>query len=233
MRMVFISLLLLNVLLLIWRFAIGFPENDAAIDGDPRAFIDDLEGVRQLALLKEVDVLNQRKRLKPLDKVKPKVCKSVGPFENEQSVAQFLARLRVLDVKAQRTELEKITGQSHWVLSPAEKNQADARRRLAELKARGVDTYIVPSGELKNRVSLGVFRRMERAQKKLRELSRIGVAAELHSVNRTSREVWVSLGAGEDRKIAQKTWRTLVNEDFSLKEEENFCLDVASGENFH
>lgn len=189
--------------------------------------------MQSLQLLNEVSHVQMQRRAAPVVDQAPSVCLMVGAFASVEEMQQFVLRLAALDVRAFEHAVELSAGEGYWVYLRPLVNRNEARRRLAELQARGVDSYIIPKGELENGISLGVFTRRDLAEARLAELSRQGLSPKLHNIERSYRELWVMLGEAEEHKLADSVWRSLMQENISLQRRQNLCSDVASAKNFH
>jgi hypothetical protein len=189
--------------------------------------------MRRVALLSELDsgVAQARKEAAVVDV--PSLCLMVGAFASQVEARAFMMRLAALDVMSYEHPMDLSAGEGYWVYLQPMVNRDEARRRLAELQVRGVDSYIIPRGELENGISLGVFTRRDLAEARLAELKRLGFSADLHGIERSYREHWVMLGESEERKLDESVWRTLMQENISLQRRQNLCSDVASAKNFH
>lgn len=236
MRWIFWLLLVANVLVVIWHNMIAAPQENS-----PRPHIrdsakSDALRVESISLLNELDPAGVR-LLKQSDQISqvndPAVCLMVGPFASAGEIQQFIARLAALDVKSFEHFVDLPAGEGYWVYLEPMTNRDVARRRLAELHARGLDSYIIPRGELENGISLGVFTRRDLAEARLRELAKLGLAPKLQNIGRSYRELWVMLGHAEEHKIGEAAWQSLMRDYFSLQQKQNLCSDVASTRNFH
>lgn len=231
MRWIFILLLVVNGVLLMWR-QFAPPTNEAS-----QTVAEDIvkpEGAR-LQLVSEVgDVVAFKKNPKQeSNSSKRPLCRSVGAFSSLEQANDFIARLKAIDVKASIEQVELTVGESYWVYLPSEGSRADARRKLAELQALKIDSYIIPKGELENGISLGVFSRSVLAQRRIADMKQRGLSPLLHTTEKTNSEIWVFLEHEEEQKLDEKWWESLVVQEFKLDERQNFCLAVASQENFH
>lgn len=245
MRLVFISLVLMNLGLLTWRYLVGLPQHYYPAEASVFEF--QVSGVARISLLSEVKL----NRPAPKPNLRPRaysgfslgadsniklpavgswgaMCKTVGPFSSYLAAEEFLKQIAQYNANAHFRRLPVTVGESHWVLLPQQNSEQVNEASLAVLTEKGIDTYVIPSGELQTRVSLGVFRRVERAKKLQKELLAKGVTAEIYSVERIEEEIWLDIALWEELKVDQKVWQELVESDFSVREQENFCLDVAS-----
>lgn len=208
------------------------PEADVPVR-EPRAPSVPPAAARQVALLSELDpgVVQARKDTAIVDQ--PALCLMVGAFASAMDASEFMMRLAALDVMSYEHPVDLSAGEGYWVYLRPSTNRDEARRRLAELQARGVDSYIIPKGELENGISLGVFTRRDLAEARLAELTRLGLSVNLHNIERSYREHWVMLGESEEHKLDESVWRSLLQENISLQRRQNLCSDVASTKNFH
>ena len=191
--------------------------------------------VPEIRLLRELpESSRQRHRSEPVSAPAERgLCYMAGGFKDTEEAQQFIDRLAVLDVKAFIHPIDLSSGEGYWVFLDPLNTRDAAHRRLVELHARGVDSYIIPRGELENGISLGLFTRMDLAQARLDEMSKIGLAAKIQPIERSYREIWVMLGEGEQHKLGESAWIGLLQENMSLQQRQNFCSDVASSKNFH
>lgn len=229
MRWIFWFLLLCNFAVIAWRTLQPSPSYRHAKRVEPTTH------VPQIRLLSELpESSHQRNRINPpVPALERSLCFMAGAFKDAAEAQQFIDRLAVLDVKAFIHPVDLSTGEGYWVFLDPLANRDAARRRLVELQARGIDSYIIPKGELENGISLGLFTRMDLARARLDEMNKIGLAAKMQPVERSYRELWVMLGEGEQYKLGESTWIELLQENLSLQQRQNFCSDVASAKNFH
>lgn len=232
MRWIFFFLIAANVALFIWQvFAhpgAGSVQPRSEINA-PRSSVD----ADPLVLLDELDPTAVHERADKIVVEQPALCFMVGAFATSEDAQEFIARLAALDVSAFEHPVDLSAGEGYWVYLEPLSNREEARRRLAELQARGVDSYIIPKGELENGISLGVFTKRDLAEARLNELVKMGLAPKLHDIERSYRELWVMLGEAEEVKLDESVWQSLLQENISLRRRQNLCSDVASAKNFH
>lgn len=106
----------------------------------------------------------------------PQVCLEWGSFANAEleQARQALGKLNLGDKVAVRDMGEHVT---YWVLIPPLKSKEDAEKKMAQVKALGVeDVALMPERDKwHNAVSLGVFSSTEAANKYLDEIRKKGV----------------------------------------------------------
>lgn len=244
MRRIFLSLLVFNVLALVWGWLSDDSEAHAQLRATPFAY----KHVDTLQLLAEVDrsalvSIPDAARAKGAAEVDARsaipskdgrlLCEMVGPFKDRQQALDFTERLVAMDVDAEVKEVELPAGSRYQIYLPPEDSHRAALRKLAELQAKKVDSYIIPKGELGNGISLGMFSKKNLAEQRMRDMRGIGLAPEMNVIERTYWELWAMLAPGEDGKMSKLTWSRVMEGINNLERRQNFCLDVASKDNFH
>ena len=76
------------------------------------------------------------------------------------------------------------------MIPPANSLQ-DAFRKLNELKAQEIDSYVITKGEDALGISLGVFSSLDAAQSIQGKLENVGYLADIVDIPRLAREFWV------------------------------------------
>lgn len=156
------------------------------------------------------------------------MCTYVGPFKALLPAEYFVEHLSALEVEAEVQRVEVPGEPSFWVYQAPESSRKAALRKLHELQAKGVDSYVIPKGDLENGISYGLYNREDRAKGRLELILKKGYAADIRRVDRTFEEVWVSLGVSEAEKVGEELWFELMNREDGLEKRQNFCPDVAS-----
>lgn len=156
------------------------------------------------------------------------ICTLVGPFKKRLPAEYFVERLGALDVSASVELLEVPGDPGFWVYQEPESSRKAALRRLHELQAKGIDSYVIPKGELENGISFGLFSDRNRAEEQLEVVHGSGYAADIRVVARSFEEIWVSMAGGQAEKIGDERWLELLNREDGLEKRQNFCPDVAS-----
>jgi len=102
------------------------------------------------------------------------VCLEWGPIA-EGDRARSLAELEPLALGKLLTQRRIETTTAFWVYLPPAANRAEAERRAAEAKARGIgDVSIVDNGPQRHAVALGAFVSEDAAKARLAEVVRLG-----------------------------------------------------------
>lgn len=245
MRWIFVSLLVVNLLLLAWGMV--FREAPGPAIGAPRpvtpyAYSD----VAALRLLSESGMPAATKTVVPdsapaqsiprpsvPEKDGKPLCEMVGAFAGRAEAEQFIERLNAIDIQSSIRELELPGGSRYQVYLPPEVSHKAALRRLTELQAKKVDSYIIPKGELENGISLGMFSQENLAKQHLHDMEAIGLKPKMNIIERTYWETWVMLEPGQGGKMSSLAWERVMEGINDIERRQNFCLDVASQDNIH
>ncbi|MGH1374247.1 MAG: hypothetical protein ACRBBW_19570 [Cellvibrionaceae bacterium] len=156
------------------------------------------------------------------------MCTYVGPFKALLPAEYFVEHLSALEVLAEVQRVEVPGTPSFWVHQQPQSSRKEALRRLHELQAKNIDSYVIPKGDLENGISFGLYNKLESAERRLERIQAKGYQAEIRRVDRTFEEVWVSLAVAEAEKVGQELWFELMNREDGLEKRQNFCPDVAS-----
>lgn len=226
MRWIFISLVLANVgYFLLWWLPVPVQEAKPAA-----SVISTEESVGKLELLTEMDTQPVKRLALSVDTAEAgeALCTLVGPFSELVVAENMVENLLALEISLSLQNIEVPEGSSYWVYLPPEESRKTALRKLRELQAKGIDSYVIPKGDLANGISFGMFSRKVLADRRVEDMNSQGYGAKLHEVKRSHSEIWVMLGAGEAQKVSKDFWQKLAEREESLERRENFCLGVAS-----
>ena len=103
------------------------------------------------------------------------VCLEWGPLTDADRV-RALSDLEPLALGKLLTQRRNETTMSFWVYLPVAPSRAEADRRVADLRARGLgDVAVVDAGPARNAVSLGLFQTEDAANNRLAEAQKLGV----------------------------------------------------------
>lgn len=163
--------------------------------------------------------------LKP---VRPSLCTLVGPFPKLLRAEYFLEQLQSLNVSSEIRSIVVVSEPGFWLHLQPEKSRKEALRRLSELQARGIDSYVIPNGDLANGISLGMFSDQEGAKVMSKSIEEKGYKPRIIDVPREQKELWVFLPKGEAAKIGEEKWLKLISAEDLLQKRQNVCTDLAS-----
>lgn len=240
MRWIVASLFAINVLALIAQLAfshLAAPSDDSVADeARPEQIAAD---ENSLQLLRELDPATRQAMLdsksrslneptSALLEIDQPLCTMLGPFSKLLQAEYLVERLAALDLDSAIQDLEIPGDKGYWIYLPPRDSRKQAFNQLRELQAKGIDSYVIPKGELANGISFGMFSRADLARSRLDDMRSQGYAAELREVTRSYRETWVILAPGQGRKLDTETWEQMLADNEDLERRQNFCPPVAS-----
>ena len=109
---------------------------------------------------------------------RPAFCAYAGGFEGRRAVAEAALWLQSYgaEVLAVRHE-EWPTASRYWVYLPPFASREEAQAKLREIRGRGVrDVAVIPSGELANGISFGLYREAANVRRRVAAVERLGYA---------------------------------------------------------
>ena len=157
------------------------------------------------------------------------LCSLVGPFEKLLSAEFFQEELNNRELRSEIRSILISSETQYWLHLPSLGSRKEALRKLSELQQKGIDSYVIPSGDLANGISLGVFSVEDRAKAMQAKIVNQGYQPEVVAVPKEQREIWLYLAAGESGKLSDEQWVELLSSSKYLQKRQNLCSDVASG----
>lgn len=167
----------------------------------------------------------------PKDADQPEVnplCTLLGPFDELLQAEYAKEHLGSLEVESNIETLEIPGDPGFWVYLTPLPSRKEALRKLHELQAKGIDSYVIPKGDIVNGISFGMYSRQGSAQTRQKEVAKFGYEAEIKEVVRSYEEVWVVVQPQEAEKMNNESWQTFMNKRKGIERRENYCPGVAS-----
>ena len=162
----------------------------------------------------------------------PGICWQIGPFKEEVSGKQVVARLASLDIALQLQAVEIPGKPDYWVHLPPQVSRKAAIKLLRELQAKKIDSFLITEGDLANGLSLGFFTEEGRAKKVYDRRVKQGYGAQIKVVPRMYTELWAVFDVGEYGKFSDSLWQTIKEGNKGLERRKNYCDKIASADNF-
>lgn len=231
MRWIALSLFAINILALILQLTLfGGEDEGASVPATPQASVSQ---DKSLQLLRELNADTVRRMMSSRPTEPPAssaeaMCTLVGPFETLLKAEYLVERLAALEVEARIEDLE-IPGEiGYWVYLPPLETRRQAFNKLREIQAKGIDSYVIPRGELANGISFGMFSRQDLAKNRVADMRSQGYAAEIKETPRIYRETWVVVAPGQAQYLDAGMWQTVLEGSDNVERRQNFCPTVAS-----
>jgi ribosomal protein S8 len=155
------------------------------------------------------------------------LCQLIGPFAELLHAEYLVERLTGLEVQAFVRNIEIADGINYWVYLKPEMSEKEALRRLYEIQAKSIESYIISSGELVNGISFGQYSGSKEAQDKIEKIKREGYQAEVKEIAKNHGEIWVEIKEKSEAKISKDAWSELLKEEKEIERRQNYCLGVA------
>ncbi|ABC32878.1 conserved hypothetical protein [Hahella chejuensis KCTC 2396] len=235
MRWIFISLLMLNGLV----FAVQWLElqkregleevrNRVALSG---------VGANRLTLLSEVDVQEEEVGDKssieklpetPVSKGE-RLCLLMGPFEGDAQAQSLKIALEKRDVESVAFPKNISLAPEYWVYLEPVESRKTAIIKLRELQVRKIDSYLISQGELRNGISLGLFKNVDSANRLLKQRISEGYDAKIKEVPKERLEYWVATKEEANLQTVARVDKVLDERNLNTNKRQIFCKSIASG----
>ena len=135
-------------------------------------------------------------------------CLRLGPFKGLVEARDGQSLLGALDVAVVLRAVDQPTGtEDYRVLIPPQKTAQEAFRRLRELQARDIDSYVITDGANANGRSQGVFSTRGAAQNARIQLETRGYDTVIIPMPRYHREYW--LYSDDVPSIGAEVWNRI------------------------
>ncbi len=190
MRPLVLGLLLANLFYLAWHHWVRLPDVPVQRPSSGR--------LPSLSVASESVASRQSapRRAEPVEAPPLPSCRSLGPFPDPAAARVLADRLSSFGIEtALRNRDTEVSG-GWWVYLGPEASRQEARALTGRLASAGIeDFYIVPSGELRNAISLGVFRERARAEYQAAEARRLGFEPAVRGRTLTESAFWLDFEA--------------------------------------
>lgn len=241
MRWIAFSLLAINILALILQLTV-FDRGNTAVPASSPVARPAVHQDKSLRLLSELNTAaiqamksaSQAPQTSSFGQAPSEpLCTMVGPFVAVLQAEYLVERLAALDVAARIEELEIPGEMGYWVYLPPRQTRRQAFNELREIQAKGIDSYVIPKGELANGISFGMFSQPALATSRMDDMRSRGYAAEIKETPRLYRETWVVLAPGQAQYLDTAMWDKVLQGSAEVERRQNYCPPVASDQNFH
>lgn len=137
-------------------------------------------------------------------------CTAIGPFPDLYAGWQVVDHLAALDIVGEVKAVDQATGHHDFrVLIPPLQSLQEAFRKLRELKARNIDSYVITEGEHALGISLGVFSTGDRAERTRQRLEKDGYEVAVVEIPRFHREYWIYPKETREFALDARVWEEL------------------------
>lgn len=124
-----------------------------------------------------------------------KQCFNVGPFISEPELRKLAGSLRGKGFVT-RTDTRKVDEKDFWVFIPPFTSRTKAEERLRDLRAQGIEGFVVKEGVFVNAISLNHFSRKDLADAFLGQMQKVGVVVEYREITKPAKQFWLYAAPG-------------------------------------
>ncbi len=118
-------------------------------------------------------------------------CGAVGPLRSRVQAKRLRRKLGSAG-GVRIVQKPTLVDKAHWVLIPPLPSRGEARTMVRKLKAEGInDLWLIPGGELKNAISLGLYSRREAAYNHAESLRSKGFDVEVRPKQEELPRYWL------------------------------------------
>ncbi len=160
-------------------------------------------------------------------------CLLLGPYPDPQAARALLDRLGSLQIEAKYAAVEVAGEPDYWVYLRPEPTKELAAAKLRELQEKKIDSFIIPQGEIANGISLGVFDKQENAEKRRQAIVEMGYNPQLRINPRNYIENWVVIYPEHSALFSPELYNQLHLENNKLDLRKDQCNKVASQIDIH
>jgi hypothetical protein len=112
-------------------------------------------------------------------------CLSFGTFDDAQAASRASAEVAARGLEPLVKEEVAPALDGYLVYIETDGSRAVARRIAQELRSRAIECQIIPTGQLADSLSVGVFHRREFADAHLKRLEKLGYEADLQALTKS------------------------------------------------
>lgn len=186
MKWLLYILLLANLASFFWHYQSGLFHAEA---GKKSQSANESESPPQLVLLREYQARPSAQSSAETDRGS---CFNLGPFDAREAAVEINKELARLGITATLEVNKDRTRPGYWVLIPPLQDRQAAQKTIAELREKQIkDYFLVATGSQKNAISLGVFSRLELAQRRHNAMQKLGFSVRVEKVDLPRREYWL------------------------------------------
>ena len=185
--------------------------------------------LQEVKLLPSAQVVGGDNEVPAADEQGDELCFLIGPMDDQAAVERLQLAMQEEGVNTVPRENKIKLAPEYWVyLEPLESRKA-AIIRLKELQVRKIDSYLIAQGELRNGISLGLFRNIDSAERMQARRIEQGFDAKIREIPKTKSEFWLFSKEEANMRLMGRISRVLNVENSDVEARQIFCKSVATG----
>ncbi len=135
------------------------------------------------------------------------ICYSLGTLQDRLLIERVLGELETDGIRPTvRTDERRGDLSGYWVLLPAQPSLEAAQALIDELQQRGIDSFVVGTGEYRNAVSLGFFHGRRAAEQLEARIRDQGYNPRLVLRYSQQTQYWIDLDESDSERFDDATW---------------------------
>jgi hypothetical protein len=121
-------------------------------------------------------------------------CRTVGPMESKEQADRLAAALARQATRISRQQQTESVIDSYMVMTPLQPTPEATEQLKARLRDKGIkDVYVLPRGENKNRISLGVYKKKSWAERRKAQLAEAGFQVQVGVRTKSQPRYWLNV----------------------------------------
>jgi hypothetical protein len=155
------------------------------------------------------------------------LCQVFGPLADLFTGQALVEKLKLYDMRATLQAIDQATGDSDYrVVIPPAKTPQDAFRKLRELKASSIDSYVITQGPEALGISLGLFSSQMAARTASTDFDAEGYETQVIEIPRLLREFWAYGETSKERlDVDEGIWEAILIEYPEIGKKMRVCLE--------
>ena len=154
---------------------------------------------------KPIEVAKAKTKIAPKFKNGEAMCYALGPFDGLEQAQNISEKLQDLGAFTKERSVTSESPIGYWVYLPSYKTWKDAKDKVVLLEGKGFkDMFIVGRGQMKNAVSLGLFKSENGAKSRVSDLKKIGEKPKIQTQYKQQDLFWIDIDVepGKDQVVS-------------------------------
>lgn len=151
-------------------------------------------------------------------------CMAIGPFMSIYESQNVVNQLAALEINLLAKAVDQPTGEYDYrLLVPPLSSLEEAFRKLRELQASNIDSYVITAGANALGISLGVFSTRKVADVALERIRNEGFDGNIVEISRLNRTYWLFDEQGSRLAMNETVWQNLQASNHDIQKRELPC----------
>ena len=157
-------------------------------------------------------------------------CIIFGPFVDERESLRFIRFLQGLKLSARVQKEEVSLAPSFWAYMPPFASAEQALAMMSKLKVKGIKSFLINEGELRNGLSFGIYQDRAQVEKIEKVLQDLNLTLEVAKKSKSYQYDWVWVPLIQGEIPVAEILEQVPQQYPRLKYHQKVCKSVASGD---